>query len=209
MDFRQFFLFGLILCILIIEISAVDRDFTNDDEDAPSAVLTQRSMNSRYYSGACASNPCEHNGVCTPRGERIFDCKCVGPWRGIYCGIADACYRSPCQHGGTCLNVVDDYWCKCSTDYYGKNCESRFSNPGDLVNQCRPNICNTGRCVSLKTTYYCQCPDDRYGEHCEKRLSYYKRSFSGQKPFYELLDQAKRDMRDQILTDDDDNDEKK
>ncbi|CAF3639693.1 unnamed protein product [Rotaria sp. Silwood1] len=46
----------------------------------------------------------------------------------------------------------------------------RFSNPGGTVNNCRPNICNTGRCVSLKTTYYCQCPDDRYGEHCEKRF---------------------------------------
>lgn len=33
---------------------------------------------------------------------------------------ADACYRSPCQNGGSCLNVVDDFWCKCPTDYYGK-----------------------------------------------------------------------------------------
>ncbi|CAF3671930.1 unnamed protein product [Rotaria sp. Silwood1] len=117
---------------------------------------------------------------------------------------ADACYRSSCQNGGTCMNVIDDYWCKCRSEYYGKNCESRFSNPGGTVNNCRPNICNTGRCVSLKTTYYCQCPDDRYGEHCEKRF----RS-SDQKSLYELLNQAKRDMNDQVLTDDNEDDEKK
>ncbi len=34
--------------------------------------------------------------------------------------LANACYKSPCQNGGTCLNVQDDYWCKCTTDYYGK-----------------------------------------------------------------------------------------
>ncbi|CAF2581960.1 unnamed protein product [Rotaria sp. Silwood2] len=228
MQLRQFFLFAFTFCAVIIAISAINRDFEDDDDSddeyrqlkrflwhkktttthAPE-IWTPKTTASPWYppSGACSSNPCEHNGVCTPRGERIFDCKCVGPWRGIYCGTADACYRSPCQNGGTCLNVVDDYWCKCSTDYYGKNCESRFSNPGDLVNQCRPNICNTGRCVSLKTTYYCQCPDDRYGEHCEKRFSSYKRTFSDQKSFHELLDQAKRVLRDQILTDDDDSDE--
>jgi hypothetical protein len=68
-----------------------------------------------------------------------YECKCVGPWRGIYCGVgmssnfikyiyiydnfiflANACYKSPCQNSGTCLNVHDDYWCKCTNDYYGK-----------------------------------------------------------------------------------------
>ncbi|CAF4873361.1 unnamed protein product, partial [Rotaria sp. Silwood1] len=93
--------------------------------------------------------------------------------------------------------------------FLGKNCESRFSNPGGTVNNCRPNICNTGRCVSLKTTYYCQCPDDRYGEHCEKRFSHFKRGSSDQKSLYELLNQAKRDMNDQVLTDDNEDDEKK
>ncbi len=34
--------------------------------------------------------------------------------------LANACYKSPCQNSGTCLNVHDDYWCKCTNDYYGK-----------------------------------------------------------------------------------------
>ena len=38
-------------------------------------------------SGVCASNPCEHGGICTLNGQMTHDCKCVGPWRGIYCGV--------------------------------------------------------------------------------------------------------------------------
>ncbi|CAF1202088.1 unnamed protein product [Rotaria sordida] len=200
-----------------MEISAIDRDFEDDDEyrqlkrffwHKKTTTREPKTTESPWYpsSGACASSPCEHGGICTSREEKIFECKCVGPWRGIYCGIADACYRSPCQNGGSCLNVIDDYWCKCPTDYNGKNCESKFSNPDNGENHCRPSICNTGRCVSLKTGYYCRCPDDRYGDHCEKRLNNYKRGSSGRQSFDELLEQFKRAMRDEILTDDDDND---
>ncbi|CAF4004600.1 unnamed protein product, partial [Rotaria sp. Silwood1] len=93
MKLRQFFLFGFILCILIINISSIDSDLEGDDEDSSSvedshrSAMAERSMDSRSYSGACASSPCEHGGICTPRGQRLFDCKCVGPWRGVYCGI--------------------------------------------------------------------------------------------------------------------------
>ncbi len=38
-------------------------------------------------SGACAGNPCEHGGICIPKGQMTYECKCVGPWRGIYCGV--------------------------------------------------------------------------------------------------------------------------
>ena len=40
-------------------------------------------------------------------------------WPSTKLCLADACYRSPCQNGGSCLNVNDDYWCKCTSDYYG------------------------------------------------------------------------------------------
>ncbi|CAF1062921.1 unnamed protein product [Rotaria magnacalcarata] len=167
------------------------------------SLWTVKTTNSPWYpsSGVCSSNPCEHGGICNAKGQNTFDCKCVGPWRGIYCGIVDACYRSPCENGGSCLNIYDDYWCKCSNDYYGKNCESKFYNPGESTNNCRPNICNTGRCVSLKTTYYCSCPEDRYGEHCEKPFNFYKRNPADKRSFYQLLNQIERDVADSNLDD--------
>ncbi|CAF5227557.1 unnamed protein product, partial [Rotaria magnacalcarata] len=82
-----------------------------------------------------------------------------------------------------------------------KNCESKFYNPGESTNNCRPNICNTGRCVSLKTTYYCSCPEDRYGEHCEKPFNFYKRNPGDKRSFYQLLNQIERDVADSNLDD--------
>lgn len=38
-------------------------------------------------SGPCGNNPCGHGGVCIPKGTIEFECKCVGPWRGLFCGI--------------------------------------------------------------------------------------------------------------------------
>lgn len=155
-------------------------------------VWTQKTTHSPSYpsSGSCSPNPCAHGGICTSKGQVSHECKCVGPWRGIYCGVADACYRSPCQNGGTCLNVNDDYWCKCTSDYYGNNCQTKFYSPSSSGDHCRANTCNTGRCVSLQTTYYCQCPSDRYGEHCEKRFS--KRSVSNLRLYHHFLEQMKR-----------------
>ncbi|CAF1428623.1 unnamed protein product, partial [Rotaria sordida] len=43
-------------------------------------------------------------------------------------------------------------------------------------------------------------------DHCEKRLNNYKRGSSGRQSFDKLLEQFKRAMRDEILTDDNDDD---
>ncbi|CAF0913025.1 unnamed protein product [Adineta steineri] len=157
-------------------------------------IATQKSTYSPSYStsSACALNPCEHGGICIPKGQLTYECRCVGPWRGIHCGIADACYRLPCQNGGTCLNVHDDYWCQCTNEYYGTNCQSKYYSSSNTENQCRPYICNTGQCISLSTTYYCQCPNDRYGEHCEKRFN--KRNLSSAQSRRDLSQQLKRNL---------------
>jgi len=160
-----------------------------------SMISTPKGSSSPSYpsSGSCAENPCENGGICIPKGQTTFECRCVGPWRGIYCGIHDACHRSPCQNGGICLNVHDDYYCQCSNAHYGINCELTYSNPSSLNNLCQPNICNTGRCVPLQTTYYCVCPNDRSGEHCEKRFS--KRKASGFQMYYDFIHELKRGMK--------------
>ncbi len=38
-------------------------------------------------SGSCSPNPCEHKGICTQKGQMTYECKCVGPWRGINCNV--------------------------------------------------------------------------------------------------------------------------
>ncbi len=38
-------------------------------------------------SSACTLNPCAHEGICMPKGQMTYECKCVGPWRGINCGV--------------------------------------------------------------------------------------------------------------------------
>ncbi|UJR33541.1 hypothetical protein I4U23_020983 [Adineta vaga] len=159
---------------------------------AKSPVSSQQSTNSPSYpsSSACASHACEHGSICIAKGQYTYDCKCVGPWRGIYCGIPDACYRSPCQNGGTCLNVHDDYWCQCTKEYYGNNCQTKYHSSTYTNDHCRPYICNTGQCISLQTTYYCQCPNDRYGEHCEK--NFYKRNIDSYQSYQNVLRELKR-----------------
>jgi hypothetical protein len=229
MEPGRFFLFALALCIVIIGISGKKRKLDNEDDDEYRRlkrlfwattttttywppIWTQKSTYAPWYptSGVCSSNPCAHGGICTPTGSSTFSCKCVGPWRGIYCGLADACYQSPCRNGGTCLNIGDDYWCKCTTDYYGTNCATQYSNNNNNnnnnnngQNNCRPNICNTGQCVSLITTYYCRCPDNRYGTNCEK--IYYKRNSLNERSLHQLLKQAKQGMNTRDQSDGSDN----
>lgn len=54
-----------------------------------SSSWTQKTTHSPVYpsSNPCSSDPCNNGGICTPKGQLTFECKCVGPWRGIYCGI--------------------------------------------------------------------------------------------------------------------------
>ncbi|CAM4786881.1 unnamed protein product [Rotaria magnacalcarata] len=162
-------------------------------------IETQKTAYAPSYSTSdpCNLNPCENGGRCIRKGEMSYECKCVGPWRGMYCGISDACYRAPCQNEGMCINVYDGYWCKCSSDYYGTDCQNKYASSSSSENQCRPNICHTGRCVSLETKYYCDCPKDRSGDHCEKEI--FKRDISKFQLYQSLLNQLKRAMAKQNM----------
>jgi len=152
-------------------------------------------------SKACSSYPCLNNGICTPTGSLTYDCRCVGPWRGVTCGVANACYKNPCYNGGSCMNIGDDYWCKCTSDYYGTNCQTKFSQSVDSnynqysQSKCYPNPCrNGGTCMALTTTYYCRCRDSNYGENCEKYFSVKREDLDDQ-----ILDAKREDLDDQIL----------
>jgi hypothetical protein len=50
---------------------------------------TYQSTSSPYYkpSGSCASNPCQHGGYCISTSQTSYECRCVGPWRGVTCNV--------------------------------------------------------------------------------------------------------------------------
>ncbi|CAM2705372.1 unnamed protein product [Rotaria socialis] len=142
-------------------------------------------------SNICASGTCRNGAICSSQGLSSFICKCVGPWRGSDCSIPDACYSLPCKNSGNCTNAYDDYVCQCSSAYYGKNCDIKFTDNRPATNYCRLNPCIYGTCYSLSTTYYCSCPNRRYGSRCESVLT--SRS-AYQRAFNELFDGMKRAM---------------
>ncbi len=51
----------------------------------PERTSTYSPWNPNPSTGACASHACEHGGICVPKGQVSYECKCVGPWRGLFC----------------------------------------------------------------------------------------------------------------------------
>ncbi|CAF4350468.1 unnamed protein product [Rotaria sp. Silwood2] len=151
---------------------------------------TQKSTSSSSFSSLdpCDLNPCENEGICIRKGQMTYECKCVGPWRGMHCGIDRRVkmevhvlmYRMII---GANVQVV-------ITELIAK--QVKFNSPSYSENYCRPNICQAGRCISLQTTYYCECPHDRSGEHCEKQL--FKREILNMRLYRNLIQNLKRGM---------------
>jgi hypothetical protein len=50
-------------------------------------LFGQKSTSTPSPSEICASDPCENSGICFSKGQTTYNCKCIGPWRGIYCGV--------------------------------------------------------------------------------------------------------------------------
>ncbi|CAF1010162.1 unnamed protein product [Adineta steineri] len=46
---------------------------------------TDASLDNPSSTEKCMSNPCENGGICISTGQMTYECKCVGPWRGIHC----------------------------------------------------------------------------------------------------------------------------
>lgn len=71
---------------------------------------------------------------------------------------------------GTCINVSDDeYECKCSKGFAGKNCSEEvdacYDNPCGSKNKC--NLVSAGSSLS----YFCECSDQELiGLNCENGL---------------------------------------
>ncbi|CAF1079263.1 unnamed protein product [Didymodactylos carnosus] len=168
--------------------SVIDNLFTRSTTDY---YGYRTSTYSPSGSKACSSYPCLNNGICTPTGSLTYDCRCVGPWRGVTCGV-----------GKLPSLVLEEV-------FSGTNCQTKFYQPGDTnynqytQSKCSPNPCrNGGTCMALTTTYYCRCRDNNYGENYFRKREYLNDQILDDKREVldaEILD-AKREAEEEELS---------
>ncbi|NXA17585.1 FAT2 protein, partial [Ibidorhyncha struthersii] len=115
--------------------------------------------------GACSSNPCLNNGMCSETHGGGYTCICPGLFSGERCELGDSpCESKPCLHGGTCTLSATGYSCHCPDWYTGERCEK-------LAEECQDNPClNAGRCVSNQGSVHCICPSDYQGDYCTQPI---------------------------------------
>ncbi|OWK59504.1 Protocadherin Fat 2 [Lonchura striata] len=115
--------------------------------------------------GACSSNPCLNNGMCSETHGGGYTCICPGLFSGEHCELGDSpCESKPCLHGGTCSLSATGYSCHCPDWYLGERCEK-------LAEECQDNPCrNAGRCVSSRGSVHCICPPDYQGDYCTQPI---------------------------------------
>ncbi|XP_054832337.1 protocadherin Fat 2 [Eublepharis macularius] len=116
--------------------------------------------------GACSSNPCLNDGLCTEKPGGGYSCICPVQFSGDRCEVADSlCEAKPCLHGGTCtVSERGDYRCHCPDWYWGERCEK-------IAEACLENPClNSGRCVNSGGSIHCICMGDFQGTFCTQRI---------------------------------------
>uniref|UniRef100_A0A7M5U177 EGF-like domain-containing protein n=1 Tax=Clytia hemisphaerica TaxID=252671 RepID=A0A7M5U177_9CNID len=114
--------------------------------------------------GACISNPCLHNGMCTVTSNG-FICTCVNSYIGVNCERrADDCPRDlsmKCVHGVCKLDMNGNPKCICKEGFEGPICSLQVDN-------CASNPClNSGTCIDKVGGYKCKCKSNTRGSHCQ------------------------------------------
>ena len=114
--------------------------------------------------GACISNPCLNNGLCTitPSG---FICTCVNGYIGVRCEKrADDCPRDlsmDCEKGVCKLDLSGHPRCICDDGYQGPACSKQ-------TDDCASKPClNSGKCIDKTNGFECQCKRNTYGKYCQ------------------------------------------
>ncbi|XP_015270777.1 PREDICTED: protocadherin Fat 2 [Gekko japonicus] len=116
--------------------------------------------------GACSSNPCLNDGLCTEKQSGGYSCTCPIQFSGERCEVADSlCEAKLCLHGGTCtISQTGSYKCHCPEWYWGERCEK-------IAEECLENPClNSGRCVNSDGSIHCICTGDFQGTFCTQRI---------------------------------------
>ncbi|XP_059176661.1 uncharacterized protein LOC131956252, partial [Physella acuta] len=145
----------------------------------------------------CLSQPC-HNGNCTD-ATNGFVCECSPGWTGIQCDtLIDLCSPSqPCGTGAECFNLINDFYCNCPSQTYGKTCQNACSYPNSCFDACPSssnncscllgtnssgcplsNLCNNKTCynggtcrVNQTLAPVCDCVSEFTGENCENHVN--------------------------------------
>ncbi|XP_042309716.1 protocadherin Fat 2 [Sceloporus undulatus] len=118
------------------------------------------------HTGACRSNPCLNDGLCTEMQNGGYSCICPLQFSGDHCEMTDSlCESKPCLHGGTCaLSEKGGYTCHCPERYWGERCEK-------FAEKCLENPClNSGRCVNSDGSIHCICTKDFQGAFCKQKI---------------------------------------
>lgn len=84
------------------------------------------------------------------------------------------CEPDPCQNNGTCDNLIGRYFCNCTEDFVGVDCEK------PRVVTCANEPClNSANCTDLfdlvtllANNYTCHCPFGFDGINCENPINY-------------------------------------
>ncbi|XP_035662350.1 uncharacterized protein LOC118406418 isoform X2 [Branchiostoma floridae] len=132
--------------------------------------ITEQTEEQEVIDG-CASNPCQHGGVCV-RQQAGYTCECPAGRKGTHCEQAvEECTSAPCRNGGRCVEGHDlpswlvlrhqGYFCECLEGWEGRNCEQAIS-------ACASNPCQQGgQCMDTGNSYSCDCPSGYTGENCQ------------------------------------------
>ncbi|XP_037922140.1 protein crumbs isoform X2 [Hermetia illucens] len=119
----------------------------------------------------CASQPCQHGGVCVEDLRGDFQCNCPSKYVGRYCEIEISvhplCEKNPCLNNGTCRVPPGgkNFECDCILGFSGSRCET------DL-NDCESQPCqHNGRCVDEIGKFSCDCSNTGYaGPLCQDNV---------------------------------------
>ncbi|KAH9514316.1 hypothetical protein Btru_028697 [Bulinus truncatus] len=82
--------------------------------------------------------------------------------------VNDCANGAQCLNGGTCIDLYQNYYCICPSNWQGQRCETD-------VNECQLFIgtvdgCKNGAtCINSPGSYTCQCTHDWYGVHCTEQ----------------------------------------
>ncbi|XP_037950728.1 protein crumbs isoform X2 [Teleopsis dalmanni] len=77
------------------------------------------------------------------------------------------CNNDPCMGHGLCISHADNYECRCTPRYSGKNCQMDNGSP------CSKSPClNSGSCLEdNRGEYQCLCLPNHTGKHCETEIN--------------------------------------
>jgi len=102
----------------VVMLSKTNSVMVNETVNTTTTVIGNDTVTTDIY-GMVKKNvtvqyPPNPNGTCSHTGAWIG--------AGLTCYNIDDCSPNPCKNGGVCTDGIDDFSCKCSSDFTGKDC---------------------------------------------------------------------------------------